>query len=158
MSWRDSFLEQARSDYEMFGRLNDGVTPFCHRLHFLRMATEKLAKGYICNETSGPPPHTHFALVRLLMTIKNRPEMREQLGYGRQYGAFSSYVDSLLPIAGRLEQLAPVGGHDDKLNPEYPWMCGGTVQCPAQYAYPEFPMTDLIKFNRFIDGVFRALI
>lgn len=157
MSWRDPFLQQAQSDYDMFRRLNDPDVPFCHRLHYLQMATEKLAKGYFCNGSSDPPPKTHFVLVRLLKTIKGRPEIWEKLGYGRQYLAFSSYIDSLLDVAGKIEQLAPVGGNFDKLNPEYPWLENGQVQCPVQYTYSEFRQTDLIRFKHFIEAIFRVV-
>lgn len=160
MNWKDSFLHQARSDYDMFNRLNRSKNPevqYCHRLHYLQMATEKLAKGYFYNGTQVPPAKTHYALGRLLRIIKGRPDFREHLGYSGNPGAFASYIDSLLPIAWSVEQLAPVGGNFDKLNAEYPWLDNGLVQCPAEYTYPEFPKTDMVKFYGLFASLFRVI-
>jgi hypothetical protein len=43
-TWQLAFLRQARSDWETYQRIDDPTWPTCHRLHFLQMATEKLAK------------------------------------------------------------------------------------------------------------------
>jgi hypothetical protein len=44
--WSDAFLTQARSDWQVFEHLYDSDFPECHALHYLQMATEKLAKAY----------------------------------------------------------------------------------------------------------------
>lgn len=122
------------------------------------MATEKLAKGYLCSGKSKPPAKTHYALVRLLKTIKGRPDIRVALGYQADYSAFATYIDSILPFAEQVEQLAPVGGNFDKLNPEYPWKSSsGTVLCPSNYCYSEFPMTDIIRFSTLIGHLVRVM-
>jgi hypothetical protein len=46
-AWQLAFLKQARSDWETYQRIDDPVWPTCHRLHFLQMATEKLAKALL---------------------------------------------------------------------------------------------------------------
>jgi hypothetical protein len=45
MSWREAFLRQAHSDYAMVLHLNEPSVSYCHRLHFLQMAAEKLGKA-----------------------------------------------------------------------------------------------------------------
>lgn len=45
MTWREAFLNQARSDAEIRRLLNRERTEYSHQLHYLQMVTEKLAKG-----------------------------------------------------------------------------------------------------------------
>ena len=54
MTWSDAFLRQAVSDYQMFKRLSDkrSDAAICHRLQFLQMATEKLAKSFLISDSS----------------------------------------------------------------------------------------------------------
>ena len=47
MDWRTAYLEQAKSDYAMLLKLNRDEAPLCHRLHYLQMTTEKMAKGFL---------------------------------------------------------------------------------------------------------------
>ena len=46
MDWRTALLKQAHSDFEMLEFLRLYKQPFCHQLHFLQMATEKLGKEF----------------------------------------------------------------------------------------------------------------
>ncbi len=157
MSWRKAYLKQAESDYAVFILLNTGNRALCHKLHYLQMTTEKLAKSFMSTETSPPPKKTHFALVRFLKMSKSRPEIRRALGFEKNYKAYVSYIDSLLDIAERVEQLAPVGGDYDVINPEYPWRDSlGNVQCPCSYAFPELRQTELAKFRTLVSNLFRV--
>lgn len=45
--WRSSYLTQAKADYAIFRLLEKENSPLCHRLHYLQMTTEKLAKGLL---------------------------------------------------------------------------------------------------------------
>jgi hypothetical protein len=45
--WHDGYLEQARSDWDVYGTLSIGSVPDCHALHYLQMATEKLSKALL---------------------------------------------------------------------------------------------------------------
>jgi hypothetical protein len=48
MTWREAFRQQALSDYAVFRHLTRVADiPVCHRLHYLQMATEKLAKSLL---------------------------------------------------------------------------------------------------------------
>ena len=54
------FLDQARSDYEIFQFLSRRNV--CHRLHYLQMCTEKLAKVYFWRHGNSPGlRHDKFA-------------------------------------------------------------------------------------------------
>jgi len=156
MNWREAYLAQAWSDYQVFQKLNIERHPLCHKLHYLQMATEKLAKGFLCSANDPPPKKTHFALVRFLQVSKTRPEWRRQLGYGDNSAAYKSYINSLLPLADKIEKLAPVGGAFDRSNPEYPWLDeAGKVNCPALYKFPDFGKTELAKIQTLISNLFR---
>ena len=152
MSWKEAFCKQAESDYTMFEQLNRLKTPgsVCHQLHYLQMSTEKLAKAFSCPPGGAPPRTTHAALARFLRISKGLPKLREQLGYGgsRNYNAFVSYIDSLLPFAEKIESLAPEGRRLDKPNPEYPWKSqAGDVIAPIDHPFREI-WSDVTSMNK----------
>lgn len=159
MNWRDAFLTQAWSDYQLFEKLNSERCPLCHKLHYLQMATEKLAKSFLCSPKSDNPPRkTHYAFVRFLKLSKQRHHWRKGLGYEHNLNAYASYIDSLIPVAERIEKLAPVGGNFDKVNPEYPWIDGERIViCPALHHFSEFKKTDLVKIRDLVFRLFRII-
>jgi hypothetical protein len=152
MNWRDAFLAQARSDYEIFEKLNTPENPVCHKLHYLQMAMEKLAKGFLCKGDNPPPKRSHYVLVGFLQISKHRPEWIRLLGYAGKDRVYASIVDSLLPVADKIERLAP--GESDRMNPEYPWVDNnGSVNCPAHYGFPDFDRVELTKFLALISSL-----
>ena len=44
--WRSSYLEQAKSNYAMFSLIRSQASS-CQSLHYLQMAKEKMAKGFL---------------------------------------------------------------------------------------------------------------
>jgi hypothetical protein len=154
MNWKEAYFSQAWSDYGVFKTLNKGNIALCHKLHYLQMASEKLAKGFLC-ESNRPPKKTHFAFVKFLRVSRHRPEYRRKLGYGDNRQLYYSVIDSLLPVADRIEQLAPVGGDFDKANPEYPWRDkNGVVNCPCLYAFSDFKKRELLRLQTLISSLF----
>jgi hypothetical protein len=160
MNWRDAFFTQAWSDYQLLRGLNESRYPLCHKLHYLQMTTEKLAKGFLCHfqGRNAPAQKTHFVFTRFLKISKQRSGLRESLGYERNSKAFSHYVDSLLPMAQKIERLAPMGRLSDQINTEYPWLQeNGEVTCPASYDFPDFNKKDLAEVYRFLSRLFYSL-
>jgi len=156
MNWREAYLTQALSDYEVFQELNTGRYPKCHKLHYLQMATEKLAKGFLCSPRGLPPKKTHFAFVRFLKVTKKRPKIRKGLGFGSDHLAYSAYIDSLLPVAERIEKLVPIGGALDKINAEYPWVDSTRqVHCPCLHTFPDLQKTELVRIQTLVSDLFR---
>ena len=154
MSWRSAFLRQARREQEVRRRLNDPAVEYCHRLHYLQMVSEKLAKGFLTREGAAEPPApTHLAFVRLLQVLKSRRDIRERLGYDAH--TFKVYIDSLLQLANRVEQLAPSAAGFTQPNPEYPWrdVATGQVLAPVDFAFPLFDPRDpkMIKLEKLIE-------
>jgi hypothetical protein len=139
MSWRQAFLIQARSDYAVLRWLRRSNNDVCHSLHYLQMACEKLAKAWLTDRHDNPPLPSHTALVRMLQTLKARPEVRRALRFA-DTNAYKRYLDSLLELAARVEKLAPVSGGFGQPNPEYPWRdtLTGNVIAPALFDFAAF--------------------
>ncbi len=154
MTWAEAFRRQAVSDYQIFKRFStpNSEVAYCHRLHFLQMATEKLAKSFLIGSASESPKKTHLALVRFLRVLSGNPDIRERLKFGNNPKQFKAYIDRLIPLAARIEALAPIGGDLERLNPEYPWLGGqNEVICPADHDFHEFAQSDVVRFATFID-------
>lgn len=158
MNWQDAYLTQAWSDFQVFREMNKSRYPICHSLHYLQMATEKLAKGFLCKRSGGPPKKTHYSLVSFLNVSRSQADWRRDLGYGRNPKAYGYYIDSMLPIARQIETLAPTGGNLDGINPEYPWRNdAGTVECPCKHDFAHINMSDLANFRSLIHRLFRIV-
>ena len=158
MSWRTAFLAQARSDNDLRKFLNRSQVPYSHQLHYLQMAAEKLAKGFMTSPTATDPPgFSHAAFVSCLRALKGRPEIRRQLGYA-SVSAFSSFIDSLLPFADQVERLAPTFAGQTKPNPEYPWQPtpAHEVAVPAEFDFPELK-PNTIKIIQLVDLINKLL-
>ena len=50
--WAIAYASQARSDWELYETLQERGEPRCHQLHYLQMASEKIAKAYRFRDTS----------------------------------------------------------------------------------------------------------
>ena len=154
MDWRNAFLDQARSDHAILVRLADPAVEYCHRLHYLQMISEKLAKAYSTPPGStAPPPTIHSAFVRMLQILKSRPEIRRQLGFD-DATRFKSYIDSLLDLVRKIERLAPSQAGLTLPNPEYPWedMSTHQIQVPARFGFAEFDpkKPKMIKIHQLV--------
>ena len=122
------------------------------------MATEKLAKALSYGRRNEPPKTTHAALGKFLRISKGNKKLRRDLGYEGNYNAFVSYVDSLVPLAEKIEVLAPEGRRLDKPNPEYPWQsAGGGVIAPLDYTFDDiwFDVTSMNKLRGLIANLIR---
>jgi hypothetical protein len=159
VSWRDSFLRQARSDDNVRRRLDDPLVEYSHRLHYFQMVAEKLAKGFMTGpEEAEPPRASHNAFVRLLQTVKGRPDIRRQLGYDDAV-VFRAFIDSLLDLADQIERLAPSAAGFTQPNPEYPWRdpATNTIHVPAEFDFQLFDPRNpkMIKMERLLQALLR---
>ena len=141
-AWAEAYLVQARSDFAAYGRLADEPGfPFCHSLHHLQMATEKLGKAI--GLKSGWPLErvrtTHAAFVPALRLLWSGP-LPAHLEMERK--ALWRRIQGLLPLAHEVQSLAPdLAGAGP--NAEYPWGTNASdVRAPASY---EFPLWHMLK-------------
>ncbi|MGI4789562.1 MAG: hypothetical protein ACRYFS_12005 [Janthinobacterium lividum] len=153
MDWRTAYLEQAKSDYAMLLKLIREEAPQCHRLHYLQMTTEKMAKGFLTQPGGVRYPKTHDALVTFIKLSAKRPDIRRVSRFTNA-NQFAAYAASLLNIAQKVEDLSPEGG--DHPNPEYPWEEKGMILLPTQFAFADldFRSRQVIKLLEFIDDCF----
>ena len=140
MGWHEAYLAQARGEHAVLRMLTGRKLESCHRLHYLQMVTEKLAKALLTKPGSDTPaPPSHVLFVRMLQSLKWRPDVWRSLGYTRAT-VFKRYVDSLLDLATKIERLSPDQAGFGQPNPEYPWRdrAGNQVLAPVEYEFAEF--------------------
>ncbi len=137
MNWRKAFFRQASSDHAVRRFLNTPKVEYCHRLHYLQMMTEKLAKAFLTKPTEkNQPALTHAGFVQFLRVLRGRRDLRQNLGY-QDAASFNQFIDSLLPLAEQVQRLAPSFAGTSQPNPEYPWFdrVAGEVIAPAEYDF-----------------------
>ncbi len=151
LDWRSAYLLQAKSDYEMFTTLAQKEdTPLCHTLHYLQMATEKLAKSFL-SEPNQPWPSRHQAYVAFIHVLLLNPNpFQKILGYTRK-DQYKASLGSIRRTAKTLEDLVPESLRT-RPNPEYPWSSQGRIYVPVVYDFPglrlqEVGMRKLLKFT-----------
>lgn len=127
------FLDQARSDYEIFRFLIRREV--CHRLHYLQMCTEKLAKVYFWRNGIFPG-FGHHKFEPLLRALESRPDFYTLFGY-RDLRRFSSQKTAILDLATKIQALAPAHGNNLQ-NPEYPWPPNMPTTSPLVHPFAEW--------------------
>lgn len=129
--WSDAFIAQARSDWEIYQELKDDHQQ-CHELHYLQMTTEKLSKAALA--TSFIPSKSHQVFIKFLRSTQFNPTIRDKLADNPNQ--YRSIINEILPIAEKVEQLAPA--YDGVAsNSEYPWeKTDGSIVSPSVYAFP----------------------
>ena len=127
------FLVQARSDLVVFEVLRTcpGIGE-CHALHYLQMATEMLGKAHAWK--NGPRTTTHRAFVVFLKSLSTNRKAQKQLGFERKNEKWEQLIRSSVPLAERIEDLAPSLSPDGP-NPEYPWPRIAPEFAPAEHSF-----------------------
>lgn len=155
MDHRQAFYRQAKSDRRLLQKLLDDpdVEP-CHRLHYLQMCAEKLAKAYLTPPNGPPPPMSHAVIVRLVKSLPQTPGVRQRLGLS-DTARLRAYARSLQPVAEQIERLAPALAGLNGPNAEYPWQPrpGVAVVAPADHRFTRLRTNDpkVTRFLRFMD-------
>jgi hypothetical protein len=127
------FLVQARTDFEVFKLLRGSPAfPACQALHYLQMATELLGKAHFWRQ--GPPRNTHRAFVSFLRSLSTNRKAQSQLGFGKQNQSWEHMIRKSVPLAERVEDLAPALALDGP-NPEYPWPPAAPQFAPAEHTF-----------------------
>lgn len=129
---------QAESDWQLFAFLRDSGQPVCHSLHYLQMASEKVAKAYFWRENE-PPPKEHSAFVQFIRLLSQSPtKSRKRLANLFEFARFQdfrSWTGGLLTIAYELEHLQPQLANEGP-NCEYPWPHSMPRHTPVAYSFP----------------------
>ena len=140
--WSKAFARQARADFETWERLRKvPETPACHKLLFLQMACEKLAKAQLCKAGSDPADiqSSHAYVARNLPII-----IRQQISLSNPKNA-AWVLKHSEHLAREIEMLAPAvkrGGRRPD-NCEYPWEDeSGRLHVPLDWT---FSPSDLLE-------------
>jgi hypothetical protein len=142
-AWADGYFAQASADWAMFRevRLRADV-PASYALHYLQMATEKLAKAYRFRNTTASAEtlltsHVGFdAFMRAFLQSQQVHRM-----YNSRTAQLAAIRRGCGQLARLVEQLAPaVGGVARPENAEYPWAQGEEVIVPVQYSFPSLDL------------------
>jgi hypothetical protein len=144
-AFADAFAAQGRSDWEVYQHLSGLPKPSfprCHQLHYLQMATEKIAKAYRIRDTDGDVDalaHSHTGFEEFVNAFFRAPAIRTEF-QGRD-AALQTLQRSAQTLAREIEKLAPA---IDRLvspeNSEYPWERDDRVLLPCEFDYPNLSM------------------
>ena len=127
------FLVQARSDLMVFELLRKQQDiPACHVLHYLQMASELLGKAHAWK--NGPHNTSHRAFVAFLKSLSRNRKAQKQMGFDRKNENWEQLIRSSVPLAERIEDLAP-SLSPDRPNPEYPWPRQDPQFAPAEHSF-----------------------
>ncbi len=137
-TYQELWWRQAKSDHAVFVLLRRQGAAQCHSLHFLQMATEKIAKAYFWR-SGAPPPRSHAGFVqflRFLGQIRQRDRKRiANLFTFKKFRGFQNWIHAVAPIAYSLESIVPDLAHDGP-NPEYPWPHDQPQTAPVDHQFP----------------------
>jgi hypothetical protein len=158
--WAVAYHRQASSDWALFTELLARAdVPACHALHFLQMATEKLAKAYRFRDTTTGEEALrtkHVGFQQFLNTFLLSPSMRAE--FRGRHAQLASIRRGLAPIAQAVERLAPaVAREGSPGNAEYPWELGDRVVAPVDHAFDEVRLLRGAHGRAFLNVVARAI-
>jgi hypothetical protein len=152
-SWREANFKQAKSDYEVAKILwTRPDVHRCHALHYLQMSTEKLARAFLAEEE---PRWTHRGFVQFLRSLRREKENGwENLGKTHlkmpTRKAYQNFIDSLLPLAALIEELAPTLAGNSP-NPEYPWRVGDEILAPVEHDFASIVIAHSHQIKKLMD-------
>jgi hypothetical protein len=140
--WQRAFARQALADLDTWDRLQHSPDlPQCHKLHFLQMACEKLAKAHLLETVRDP-----YAIQRKHGYVAKTLPLIATDQFARRTGKRPKRYDFLLRqirhLAREIDLLSPAV-HGDRRRPEnceYPWERDGTLCIPADYTFPNLSL------------------
>ncbi|MCY2953352.1 MAG: hypothetical protein NTU53_15440 [Planctomycetota bacterium] len=129
MKQHEAYLKQARSDFQVFRLLlkqDRTEVPECHVLHYLQMATEKLAKAAFLSINPAFHPHTHVAFSHIPHHLR-RADVAKTLGW-KTFDSYRVFLKYASPLFRQIDELNPAvgpqlaaGKKTARSNVEYPW-------------------------------------
>lgn len=138
-AFAQGFYEQASSDWAIYELLSSARrVERCHPLHYLQMATEKIAKAYRIRDVAADVDELarhHSGFAPFVNQFMNSDVVRNE--YRGRDAARESKRQQLHRLAEQVERLAPaIDNLATPENAEYPWQRGDTILVPCRYQYP----------------------
>jgi hypothetical protein len=124
--WQVAFAQQAKSDYDAYAHLcENGELPECHRLHYLQMCLEKLAKAHLYSSRGKPPTNiqTSHSFVAKVLPQVNREYRHRTHGLELDQNRLAAIKN----LCKEIDRLAPANDDGNRRpdNCEYPWELSG---------------------------------
>ncbi len=137
----EAYATQSQSDFKVYRDfLQD--TEECHRLHFLQMACEKIAKAYRLRDTPNFPEenlYSHVFFSKFILSLLTSPEIKNR--YRARDAKLKQMVRDGQRLSRQIETLAPAVDREQiPSNVEYPWIEGNAVFTPCLYGYANFSL------------------
>lgn len=132
----EAYAAQSQSDFRVFQEFLQGAEE-CHRLHFLQMACEKIAKAYRLRDTPDFPEdglYSHVIFSRFILNLLKSPQIKRL--YKSQNAALKQLERDANCLSREIEKLAPaVDREQTPANVEYPWIQGQLVFTPCVFSF-----------------------
>ena len=159
-AWAAAFASQAQSDWTVYKLLAaDAALPRCHALHYLQMATEKIAKAYRCRDTGANVDEVlcaHVGFAKFMSSFLHSPTIKHE--YEDRDAHLQEILKHARHLAREIEKLAPaVDRASSPENAEYPWAQGDELVTPCQYDYPSLSLMQGTGGRAFLKIVAHAI-
>lgn len=158
-AWAYAYFQQACSDWVIFLEFNQRRDiPRAQALHYLQMATEKLAKAYRLRDTLTNLEAiltSHVGFPEFFNTFLRSPAMHRE--FRKRAAQLRRIQRDCGLLARAVEQLAPAVdrvGHP--ANTEYPWADGDTIVVPIDYTFPSLSLLRGPRGRWFLNFTARA--
>lgn len=143
VGWALASINQSRSDFATYQLLSGSPgVPICHLLHYLQMASEKVAKAYRFRDTDTAEDRLtteHVASSQFIQSYLKSPEIMQR--YEGKDAQLREIVEVARKLAREIEKLAPaVDRETSPANAEYPWFDDGRVVVPCEFTYPNLTL------------------
>ncbi len=139
--WAKAFATQGASDLQVYEILTaheekkSGTVPSCHRLHYLQMATEKIAKSYLVGIGNlSPRTRSHIAVANCVKIYYRSAPVK--LKFAGKNDRREKIEAIMLDVAHKIEQLNPaVDDENVPANVEYPWSMEQNLVVPCRHKF-----------------------
>lgn len=155
-----AFAVQAASDMRAYERMcRQPGLPMCHRLHFLQMALEKLAKSWLWRESRPDEDELHFSH-NVIAKVLPRILQRHWKGLGISAALSRAKLERIRRLCREIDLLHPQvdAGQTRPDNCEYPWTAlengGRVVKVPARERFALDGQLRTPEGKEFLKAVF----
>jgi hypothetical protein len=160
--WARAYAKQSRSDFRLYSKVMSVSSDIeeCHRLHYLQMACEKIAKAYRFRDTLTPIEElltSHVAFSKFIENLLKSAVIRHDYqGKDAKLRRESQFFRNL---AREVEKLAPaVDRVATPQNAEYPWEDAEQIIVPSEYGYPNLVLLKDPGGRNFLKLIEKAIL
>ena len=158
-AWAAACFTQDAEEWTVFLQLHARRDmPVCRALHYLQMATEKLAKAYRFRDTDTATEvlrSSHVGFRAFLKDYLNSPRIRD--AYKGRDAQLRRIRRDAEKLARAVEQLAPAVDRIGRPgNTEYPWEDGINILIPAYFNFPDLSLLTAPPGRVFLNLLNRA--